>query len=136
MKTTQSKTPKEESKKKKILKKKKKIRPNPNMTLQELQSTLINSINDNYILTQAKKTETIPFDTYADFITTSMKKYQLQAPIPKDDENEEKKVIEYDPKYITLEDKNTIKKIHDFNASFISKYTPIESDSILFKVFQ
>ena len=40
-----------------------------------------------------------------------------------------KKKLEYDPKYIKLEDKNIIKKVHDFNLSFMSKYTPIESES-------
>ena len=128
MRTIQNINPRGEKKNKNI---KNKLRVNPNMTLQELQSNLINSINDNYIINEAKKKETIPFDTYADLITTSMKKYQLHASFSKDEENEEekKKKLEYDPKYITLEDKNIIKKVHDFNLSFMSKYTPIESES-------
>ena len=66
------------------------------MTLQDLQSSLINSINENYI-TQAKTTETISFDKYADLINTSMKKYQLHVEIPKDidsDTEEEEKIVE------------------------------------------
>ena len=88
MRTIQNINPRGEKKNKNI---KNKLRVNPNMTLQELQSNLINTINDNYIINEAKKKETIPFDTYADFITTSMKKYQLHASFSKDEENEEEK---------------------------------------------
>ena len=88
MRTIQNINPTGEKKNKNI---KNKLRVNPNMTLQELQSNLINTINDNYIINEAKKKETIPFDTYADLITTSMKKYQLHASFSKDEENEEEK---------------------------------------------
>ena len=123
----------DDSLKTKLTKKKKNQKKIPSMTLQDLQSSLINSINENYI-TQAKTTETISFDKYADLINTSMKKYQLHVEIPKDidsDTEEEKKIVKYNPKYITLDDKNIIKKVHDLNSSFITKYTPINSDSNL-----
>ena len=133
MTTTADLHPKEDSLKTKLTKKKKHQKKTPSMTLQDLQSSLINSINENYI-TQAKTRETISFDKYADLISSSMRKYQLHVEIPKDldeDTDEEKKIVKYNPKYITLEDKNIIKKVHDLNTSFLTKYTPLNSESNL-----
>ena len=71
MRTIQNINPRGEKKNKNI---KNKLRVNPNMTLQELQSNLINSINNNNIINETKKKEKIHYNKKAEKKTTSIKK--------------------------------------------------------------
>ncbi len=111
----------------KMIQKKSKFRNNT-MSLQDLQSNLIKNQN-NALSPEPQK---LPFDKYSALINSSMKQYVLTCERPKDPDDsdyEETKVDYSNNKFITSEDQNIIKKVHDLNLSYISKYAPIDSET-------
>ena len=109
------------------IRKKTRFRNNP-LSLQDLQSNLLK--NENFSISPLP--EKLSFDKYSELINSSMKQYVLTVPPPRDSDDsdsEEKKEDYTSNQYITTEDHNIIKKVHDLNSSYISKYAPPDSDT-------
>ena len=107
--------------------KKSRFRKNP-LSNQGLESNLLKKENNSL----SPFSQKLSFDKYSNLIKSSMQQYVLTAPPPKDPDDSDYEENKEDYKaneYITLEDYNIIKKVHDLNSSYISKYVPIDSDT-------